>query len=60
MLIQPQRARDLKVQLFEEETQADLEESLQTFLEDLEEAVLVGLSFEADATSYRAHVLYTE
>jgi len=61
MLIEPQRARDIKVELFEETTLALLQDSLSEWLELREEETVIGISFEADgSTSYIAFVLYTE
>lgn len=62
MLIDPQRARDLKVEIFEQSTAIALEEELQEWLESREEEDLVGVDFDVDLTGpkYLAYVLYTE
>ena len=63
MLISVQKARNLRVALFEESTQDDLEVALQEWLSsaEAEEADVLGVSFDADPMddSYRANVLYT-
>lgn len=62
MLTDPQLARNLKVALFEEVLIESLEIAVQEWLDSQDEAFVVGISFEADAgaTSFRAHILYTE
>lgn len=64
MLIEAQKARDLKLELFEQATQEELQDELQEWLSSRAEEIIVGVSFDAstdDATpSYRAQVFYTE
>lgn len=61
MLIEAQRARDLKVAIFQAATVEDLEDDLQEWLDVGGEIVIVGIEFLSDgSTSFEAYVLYTE
>lgn len=54
-------ARDLRLEVFEEDTAADLETAVQEWFDDQDEATVVGISFDADGdVTYRAYVLYSE
>lgn len=61
MLIDPIRARDVKVELFEASSIETLQDALEEWLESRLEETIIGMSFESDgSTSYIAYVLYTE
>jgi hypothetical protein len=61
MLLARMQARDLKVELFEQATQEELQDELQAWLSGRTEEAIVGISFESgESGAYRAQVLYTE
>jgi len=60
-LLEPQRGRDIKLEIFEETTAVLLQTELEDWLEARLEETIIGLTFESDgASSYIAYVLYTE
>ena len=60
-LLEPQRGRDIKLEIFEELTSIALQAALEEWLEARLEETIIGLTFESDGSaSYIAYVLYTE